>query len=71
MLPILLLLVNFKMLGGGGGPPENWHSNGTPVALFFLMSSLLSVHHPFPNTVPCVFAPNCILGTGPWAGPLA
>ena len=34
--------------------------NGAVVVLLLLMTWLLLAPHPFPNTVPYVFAPNCI-----------
>ena len=37
---------------------EKWHPQGAAVVLLFLMTWLLTMHHPFPNTVLGVFAPN-------------
>lgn len=64
MLPIWLLLLNFKMLAGG--PQKYWDCKGTP--MLFLKSLLLSVHHLFSSTGRWVFAPNCIPDSGLWAG---
>lgn len=57
----------FQDAGSGQEEPrqfEKWHPQGTAVVLLFPMTWLLSTHHPFPSTVPGVFAPNCTPGRG-------